>query len=102
MELPCRYCGQATEMVDVAKGVAQIRNLDGSVHHCHEQERSQAIPIIFRGQIEDACQPLTPDGVIGELRNLYEYWSQSCLGEENTLYALNGAIELVKLVSKTE
>lgn len=100
---PCRYCGAETEMRQVAEGVVQILNPDGSLHHCHEAERAEAIPVIFRGQVEDACAPLSADGVLGELQNLYR-WAQVsiCDFKDEELYALNAAIEVLKLVSKVK
>lgn len=95
--LPCRYCGADT--YDEGREPTVERNPDGTLHECHERERAQAIPIIFRGQVEDACLPLTPDEVLERLRGLYDHCSSSLtMDEEADLYSLNAAIEVLKLV----
>lgn len=95
--LPCRNCGAPT--YDEGREPIVERNPDGTLHECPERERAQAIPIIFRGQVEDACQPLTPDRVLEVLRALYEWGGDSvCEFYDTDLYALNAAIEVVKLV----
>ena len=96
--LPCRYCGAPTYMADFGSDAVQIKNPDGTLHHCHEADRAKAIHTIFWGQVEGACQPLTPEEVLVQLEKLYE-WAQvsTCDFEDNELYALNAAIEMVKL-----
>lgn len=96
--LPCRYCDAPTYMEGGDHWAVTIHNPDGTLHQCPEAEKAQALPIIFRGQMEDACYPLTPDAALAGLRELYDWLSQSVVGEAGDLLALNAAIEVVKLV----
>ena len=97
--LPCRYCGAPTRMEGWGRDAVRIVNPDGTLHQCHEAERAKAIGNIFWGQVEDLCAPLSPEEVLLQLEKLYD-WAQVsiCDFEETELYALNAAIEMLKLV----
>ena len=95
--LPCRYCGAPTRMEGWGRDAVRIVNPDGMLHQCHEAERAKAIGNIFWGQVEDACHPQTPQEALEALRALYD--SSACYATpEDDLYALNAAIEVLKLV----
>lgn len=94
---PCRYCGASTEFRQYGKGKNasyQLLNPDGSLHECHERERSQAIPHIFGTEVDKACEPLSPEDVQGQL---------GCIrarAREEDFNALDAAIEVMKLVTR--
>ena len=50
-----------------------------------------------RGKLKLACQPMTPTEALDGLRGLYDWLSNSVLGEEIDLHSLNAGIETVKI-----
>jgi len=99
---PCRYCGAPTILKRAGYKSYQILNEDGSPHSCHEAERAKAIPTIFGTEVDNTCYPLSPEQTLEELREIYNYYSSTCLGEDEAkgTYALGAAIEVLKLVTR--